>query len=119
MRLPALLLLVAACAPDAPDPELHQAISGAVGQVLHPSHVYVRFLEAENQLVVFERLEGAEFARLPATAGARTPLALDGHPCELASHGASEEVEWPRAPMTRWCGAPRPRSASDERRWRA
>lgn len=92
-RLMTMLLVVTACAPEVPDPELHQTVTGAVGQVMHPSDVYVRFVEAEKTLVVLERLDGPELGRGPATDGAVIPVKLAGRPCELVSHGTELETD--------------------------
>lgn len=93
MRICALLMLVMACAPQERDPVIHQTVTGAVGQVMHPSAVYVRFVAAEKTLVVLERLEGAELGRGPANPGAVIPLTLSGRPCELLSHGTEIETD--------------------------
>lgn len=92
-RLTVLLLAMMGCAPEARDPQLHHSVTGAVGQVLHPSDVYVRFFEPEKTLVVFERLDGPELGRGPATVDAVIPVKLGGHPCELVSHGTEVETE--------------------------
>lgn len=92
-RLTLLMLLTVACAPEAPAPEIHQTVTGAIGQVMHPSDVYVRFLEAEKTLVAYERLEGPELGRGPATDGAAIALKLGGRPCELVSRGTELETD--------------------------
>lgn len=92
-RLTVVMLVMTGCAPEAPDPQLHQTVTGAVGQVMHPSDVYVRFLEPEKTLVVFERLGGTELGRGPATVDAIIPVKLGGHPCELVSRGTELETE--------------------------
>ena len=92
-RLTVLVMVMAACAPEAGDPAVHQTVTGAIGQVMHPSDVYVRFVEAERVLVAYERLEGPELGRGPATDGAVIPLKLSGRPCELVSHGTEVETD--------------------------
>ncbi len=92
-RLTLVVMVMTACAPEVGDPEVHQTVTGAVGQVMHPSDVYVRFLEAERALVAYERLDGAELGRGPATSGTVIPLKLSGRPCELVSHGTEVETD--------------------------
>lgn len=92
-RLTVVMLVMTGCAPEAPDPTLHQTVTGAVGQVMHPSDVYVRFLEPEKTLVVFDRLGGTELGRGPATVDAVIPVKVGDHPCELVSHGTEIETE--------------------------
>lgn len=92
-RLTVVMLVMTGCAPEAPDPQLHQTVTGAVGQVMHPSDVYVRFVEAEKTLVVLERLEGPELGRGPAAVDAVIPVKLAGRPCELVSHGTELESD--------------------------
>lgn len=86
-------LSVTACAPEVPDPELHGTVTGFVGQVLHPSDVYVRFLEPEKTLVVLERLDGPELARGAAAPGSVLPVKLGNRSCELVSHGTEVETD--------------------------
>lgn len=112
-----LLLLCVGCAPEVPEPEVRQTITSGVGEVLHPSQVYVRFLAPEAQLVVFDKLEGVELARGPVTAGARFPLSLGGRPCELESRGTEVETdvirtERPRDSTTRLAMPTRERQAT-------
>lgn len=90
-----LLVLIgsSACAPEPVDPELRRSVLSSVGEVLHPSTLYVRFDEPEHQLVVFDKLGGRELGRIPDTAGAKLALTHEARPCELESRGSTTDVE--------------------------
>jgi hypothetical protein len=92
-RVLALCCLLASCAPEPVAPELHFTVLPSVGEVLHPTPLYVRFDEPGKQLTLNAALDGPELARGSAVAGMKYAVTLEGRTCELESNGPRTETE--------------------------
>ncbi|MFT3711833.1 MAG: hypothetical protein QM817_29695 [Archangium sp.] len=93
LLLATLSLLTTSCTPEPAPTELNATILSSVGEVLHPTSLYVRFDEPTTTLTVSTDIGGHELAHGSAVAGMKYAITLDGRACELESRGPRTDTE--------------------------